>query len=113
MKKKTPAPYIAYILESIPLIESYVSGGKEQFLHDPKTNDAVLHRLHTLAEATFSLNEEIKQENPNIPWKSVMAFRHILVHEYLGTVDHEKVWDVIVEELPKLQNALNKYRGML
>ena len=113
MTHKIAAPYLAYILESIPLIEDYVSEGKEQFLRDPKTNDAVLHRLHTLAEATASLNEEIKQENPDIPWKSIVAFRHILVHEYLGNVDLEKVWNVIVRELPKLQAALNKYKGML
>jgi uncharacterized protein with HEPN domain len=112
-REKTAKPYIAHILESIARIREYTLGGKASFANDPKTYDAVIRRLHTLAEASFHLPQEIKSAHPTIPWEAMVAFRHILVHEYLGTIDNDKVWHVITERLPELEAALECYRGEL
>ncbi len=112
-EKRTAKPYIAHILESVARIRDYTAGGKESFIHDPKTYDAVIRRLHTLAEASFHLPQEIKSAHPSVPWEAMTAFRHILVHEYLGTIDNDKVWHVITERLPELETALEHYRSEL
>jgi uncharacterized protein with HEPN domain len=44
--------YLVYIKECIERIEEYTSEGREYFLRDRKTQDAVLRNLHTLAEST-------------------------------------------------------------
>ncbi|MDX2094324.1 MAG: HepT-like ribonuclease domain-containing protein [Alphaproteobacteria bacterium] len=113
MKAKIATPYIAHILESVALIREYVRGGKAVFLEDSKTYDAVIRRLHTLAEATVHLPEGITQAHPEIPWQAIAAFRHILVHEYLGTIDADKVWQVIEKRLPELEAVLSQYKGDL
>lgn len=44
--------YLIHIKEAIERIEEYTQEGKEVFLDDRKTQDAVLRNLHTLAEST-------------------------------------------------------------
>jgi uncharacterized protein with HEPN domain len=111
--EKTAKPYIAHILESIARIREYSAGGKESFIGDPKTYDAVIRRLHTLAEASTHLPPAVTSAHPLIPWEAMGAFRHILVHEYLGSIDNDKVWHVITDRLPELEAALERYRGEL
>ena len=41
--------YLIHIQEAIERIEEYTQEGKEFFLDDRKTQDAVLRNLHTLA----------------------------------------------------------------
>lgn len=112
-RQKTAKPHIAHILESIARIREYSTEGKAFFVSDHKTYDAIIRRLHTLAEASYHLPQTIKSAHPNIPWEAMIAFRHILVHEYLGTIDNDKVWQVITERLPELEAALEPYRSEL
>jgi hypothetical protein len=44
-------PYLLHISESLERIEEYVGGGREAFLADRKTQDAVLRNLQTMAES--------------------------------------------------------------
>jgi uncharacterized protein with HEPN domain len=48
--------YLTYIRESIELVELYTSEGEETFTSDPRTQDAVLRRMETLADATAHLS---------------------------------------------------------
>ena len=42
--------YLVYIIECIERIELYVTEGRQAFLEDTRTQDAVLRNLHTLTE---------------------------------------------------------------
>ncbi len=42
---------------------------------------------------------------PSLPWPSIAAFRHVLVHDYLG-IDLERVWEIVQEDVPKLKAAV-------
>lgn len=75
--------YLAYVRESIVLIEHYTRDGRDAFLNDPMIQDAVLRRLETLAEATGRLSDELKERWPAIPWRDVYGFRNIAAHAYL------------------------------
>jgi len=52
--------YLIHICECIGRIERYTVEGKETFLRDEKTQDAVLHNLQTLAESTQRLSDAAK-----------------------------------------------------
>ncbi|MFC1771233.1 DUF86 domain-containing protein [Candidatus Margulisiibacteriota bacterium] len=73
---------------------------------DTKTQDAVLRNLHTLAESTEKISRQLKNENINIDWKTLKAFRNVVVHDYLG-IDLERIWDIVVNDLPKLKTSLS------
>ena len=102
---KDDAVYLRHILESIRRIEQDVAGGREQFLTSHLHQDAVLRNLHTLSESTQRLSEVCKAAYPGIPWRSVAAFRNIMVHDYLG-VDLEKVWEIVQRDVPALKKTI-------
>lgn len=45
-----------------------------------------------------------------IPWPSVVAMRHRLIHGYFD-VDLDRVWDTVADDLPPLIEALKRALG--
>lgn len=97
--------YLVHIEECIKRVEGYVSQGKEAFLLDTKTQDAVLRNLQTLAESTKRLSESLKKKDPEIDWVAIAGFRNVAVHDYLG-IDVEQVWDIVEKDLPDLKKKI-------
>ena len=65
--------------------------------------DATIRRLQTLAESTQRLSDELKAEATEIDWRGISGLRNILVHDYLGGIDLDIIWDVIKRDLPELK----------
>lgn len=61
--------YLTHIVECADRIESYTAEGKEAFLTDTKTQDAVLRNLEVIAEASKRLSDEAKAVHPDIEWR--------------------------------------------
>jgi uncharacterized protein with HEPN domain len=95
--------YLIHIKEAIERIEEYTQQGQEVFLDDRKTQDAVLRNLHTLAESTQRISKHLKDEHPQIDWRTISAFRNVVVHDYLG-VSPERIWDIVEHDLPDLKH---------
>ncbi len=98
--------HIVHIVESIDRIEDYTAAGRDFFLRDRKTYDAVIRNLQTLSESTQHLSPELKQRYPGIEWEKISGFRNILVHDYLGDLNPDLLWQIIAGRLPELKNAL-------
>ena len=47
-----------------------------------------------------------REANPVIPWRSLAAFRDVLIHQYEG-VSLSEVWQVIESELPRVKDAID------
>jgi len=58
--------YLAYVRESINLVELYTRDGEEVFRTDLRTQDAVLRRMETLADAAARLSNDLKARHPDI-----------------------------------------------
>ena len=93
--------YVIHILESIQRVESYTAEGEEAFFKDTRSQDAVLRNLHTLSESTQRLSSELKAKYPEVDWRSIGAFRNVLVHDYLG-INMSRVWNIVETVLPDL-----------
>jgi hypothetical protein len=52
---KDPAVYLRHILDCIARIEDYVREGREAFLGDTKTQDAVIRNLEVIGQAVKDL----------------------------------------------------------
>lgn len=100
--------YLLHIIEASDIIFEYAENDRQRFLNDRMRRDAIIKNLANVAESSAKLSEESKALCPDIPWAAVAAFRNILVHDYLGKLNHERVWRVIEEHLPRLQQAARK-----
>ena len=57
--------------------------------------------VELMGEAAYHLSDEIKVENPQIAWRSIINMRHVLVHHYWD-FDADVVWDAVQNEIPSL-----------
>lgn len=86
--------YVSHIIECITDIERYTQGNRALFMGNDLVRNATLRQLQIMSESTTRLSEDIKQTLPDIEWRKLAAFRNILVHDYLGDLDHGLVWGI-------------------
>ena len=98
--------YLIHIVECVSRIELYTAEGKDAFLRDAKTQDAVLRNLQTLAESTQHISANLKAVHPEIEWTRIAGLRNILVHDYLG-INLVRIWEILQHGLPELKNRVS------
>jgi uncharacterized protein with HEPN domain len=102
---KDISAYLEHILQNIAHVERLAAQGKQHFFEDADTQAAILYYLHTMAESTTRLPEDLRATRPQVNWRQIRAFRNVIVHDYL-TVDLDRVWDIIEHNLPVLRAAV-------
>jgi uncharacterized protein with HEPN domain len=85
---------ISLFIQSIP---SY-----HALLKDRRDQNAVLHELVRVGEASSHVSKEIQEANPHISWAGIKNFRNIIIHEYFG-IDWDIVWQVLTVRIPLLR----------
>jgi hypothetical protein len=71
------------------------------------TYDATVRNIELIGEAAARLPEEVRQADPQFPWRLVIAARNRLIHGYLD-IDDDVLWNIIQTDLPVLLPALRK-----
>ncbi len=100
--------YLSDIAECCQNVKEYTRGMSfEEFSADKKTIDAVVRNLEIIGQAVKNIPNELLENNPEIEWKKIARFRDIIVHRYFK-IDLEVVWDVIENQLTKLETAVGK-----
>jgi len=99
--------YLAYIRESVELVEQYTRDGEEIFSSDLRTQDAVLRCMETLADAAAHLSGALQTCHPGIDWRRVSDFRNALAHGYTE-IRLDQVWQAIEQDLPALKAVVDK-----
>jgi len=79
----------------------YTAEGREYFLGDTRTQDAVVRNLQVIGEAVKRLSPELRAQHVEVPWKLIAGMRDKVIHEYFG-VNLQLVWNVVEQELPTL-----------
>lgn len=86
---------LQHILEAAKEIIKYVNGITfDEFSDNSMMLNASVRQLEIIGEASNRLSEHIHSENSNIPWRTIIGFRNVIVHEYFG-LDDKIVWAVI------------------
>lgn len=99
------------ILEAIAGIDDAVRGKsladyRQQWL----LRHAIQRAIEIISEASRAIPDEVKATQSDIPWPSIHAIGNVLRHEYQGLSD-QIIWNVGVDELPKLKEALTQIRN--
>jgi uncharacterized protein with HEPN domain len=76
---------IQHIIDAIHEIELYLEDvSYEQFLANSEKRFATIKQIEIVGEACNGLTDELKSANPSVPWKPIVGFRNISIHEYFG-----------------------------
>ena len=93
------------IIESCDRVASYISGyDLAKFEEDCKTQDAVIRQFEIIGEAVKHLPEDLKLQEPDIPWRQFAGFRDVLAHSYFA-VDLSVVWEAAAQFAPRLREV--------
>jgi uncharacterized protein with HEPN domain len=76
--------YLLHIRDAIQNIFEYTKSGRDGFIADKKTQDAVIRNLEIIGEATKRLTTSTTDTRPDIPWKQIAGLRDVLIHNYFG-----------------------------
>jgi uncharacterized protein with HEPN domain len=74
----------------------------EDLLHDEYYAHAVIRALEVIGEAVKSISAPRKEGHPDIAWREIAGMRDKVIHRYFE-INWQIVWDVITDELPKLE----------
>ena len=96
------------MLQSAQIVMDYLKGRVQNELStDLQFQDAIIHRLLIIGEASKRVSEATRKTLTTIPWIAINGMRNRLVHEY-DELDLDVVWDTAVNSLPILILELKK-----
>jgi uncharacterized protein with HEPN domain len=100
--------YLNDILEAIRDIEQIV-GGRDlnDVLGDVAARRGVLHALMVIGEAVARIPTDFRDRYPETPWRRIVGFRNVVVHEYFA-LDWAIVWEALTVDLPVLQQQVEQ-----
>ncbi|MDA3842855.1 MAG: DUF86 domain-containing protein [Candidatus Kapabacteria bacterium] len=96
------------IIDSIIKIKNYSKQFKnaDDFYEDSKSFDAVMMNFVVIGEMAEKLSEDfIIETETQIDWFKIRGFRNIIAHNYFG-IDAEEVWQIIFDNLDKLESDI-------
>lgn len=108
MSKRGDMELLSDILEAIKRIDSYLADlTYKRFVHDTKTQDAIIRNLEVIGEAAKNLSATLKARHKEVPWKDLAQVRDKLIHHYFG-VNLEIIWGIVDQELDPVTKGLKK-----
>lgn len=77
------------------------------FESDLQLRLAVERAIEIVGEAARKVSPAFEAAHPEIPWRKIVAQRHVLAHEY-GEVMPDKIWRVATTHVPALIPQLER-----
>jgi len=96
---------LCHVRDALDNISQYTVDGRELFLANRMTQDAVIRNLEIIGEAVKHLSTGLTDGNPDILWKQIAGMRDVLIHHYFG-VKLATVWMVVERDLPSLREKV-------
>ena len=69
--------------------------------------DSVIRRFEIIGEAAGRVSQQLRDENPSIPWSEMRGMRNRLIHRY-DDIDMDIVWDTVEQDIPRLVTQLER-----
>lgn len=102
---------IADMIEYAGKAVRMLDGRTAQALRDDEMRFlAIVHAVQIVGEAARKAPDEIRAKVPSVAWRSAIAMRNILVHDY-GDVDVDVLVDTVRNDFPPLIADLERLLG--
>lgn len=98
---------LKHIIDACSKIKEYVNKYHETGDKSDLLSEAIERNLIVIGEAVRCLTDNLKNKNDQVPWQSIIGFRHMLVHEY-HHIDKEILWDIAEIKIPELTVWIEK-----
>ena len=95
------------ILEALSNIEKYAARGERAFCEEELIQVWIIYYIQVAGEAANQLSDSFKRNRTDIPWKSIIGMRNVLVHQYFG-LDLGEIWDTVTNDLPLLKAMIQE-----
>ncbi|MBU2568780.1 MAG: DUF86 domain-containing protein [Gammaproteobacteria bacterium] len=94
--------YLNDMLHFAENVLAYCEGLDRQSFETTGLNyDATVRNLELIGEAATHIPAEVREANPRVPWRQIIATRNRLIHGYLG-IDNDTLWSIIQDDIPNL-----------
>ena len=104
------ADYLGHMSNAAGEIASFIEGqGREDFLADRRTQQAVVMNLLIIGEAAAKIMDSdpaFARAHPEVPWRNMRGMRNRMAHGYFET-NFELVWETASTEIPRLIGVLS------
>jgi uncharacterized protein with HEPN domain len=108
MSKIDDLTRLKHIRDAVLTTIDFVKGRNRDDLDDDQMLSLALVRLiEIIGEAANNISLACQNQYPQIPWREMVGMRNRLVHAYFE-VDLDVVWQVIIDDLPKLLRFVNQ-----
>ncbi len=101
MQRDENAYLLDMLLEARAALEITAGLSFRQFEQSSLHWRATLNAVQNIGEAAARVGADIRQAQPEIPWRRIVAFRNRVVHKYFD-VDLDVLWRITQVELPDL-----------
>ncbi|PKL65810.1 MAG: DUF86 domain-containing protein [Methanomicrobiales archaeon HGW-Methanomicrobiales-3] len=107
-EKRSAEEYLSDIRDAIHSAREFSKGVTfEEFQNNREKQFAIIHALEIIGEAAKQVPVSVRDEYPDIPWRDIAGMRDRLIHGYFS-VNLERLWNTVLEDLPRLEAALKK-----
>lgn len=98
--------YLKHILEAITKISTYTASHTfSHFQENQWDQDALARNLEIIGEAANNLDALFRASMPDVPWRQIVDFRNVIVHDY-ADLDLQIIWEIATVDLKELQKQL-------
>ena len=105
---RTHLDYLQDILDATAKALQFTAGvDSEAFRANDEKSFAVVRALEIIGEAVRHVPPAVRARYPEVPWEDLIGTRNVLIHGYFG-VDLDVVWRTVIEDLPPLQEAVQR-----
>lgn len=111
--KETDIIRLQHILDAAYRIRSFADKrSRDNLDNDEILASALVRQIEIIGEAATKVSNDIREQLPEIPWRSMIGMRNMLIHAY-DDVNLDTVWYTIRVSIPKLISELEKINELI
>lgn len=100
--------HIDFILDCVRKIEESLREiNRDVFMENQDKQSLAILQLMLIGETSKKIPEETKSKI-DLPWKDIIGFRDIAIHDYTG-LDLGDIWNTVQKDIPELKFKLTEY----
>lgn len=106
--RKDDAVRIRHMLDAANEAVSFMKGKNRRSLDkDRKLVLALVKSIEIIGEAAVRVSEDCREEQPQVPWASIIGMRNRLIHAYFD-INLDILWETVDRDLPSLIAGLEQ-----